>query len=187
MKMSQKKGKYLLGLLVGVVSLGIGYAAITNVTLNINGSATAVGSQSDADFVVRFVKSTDTTSEVSAVNAVANNAVTYTVVTGDEIEASASITNDTTATFNVENMIAGDEVKFTYYIANLSDGLGAEITPTITNEFSDNFVVTVNPSSVFDLSENNVQEINVTVRCIAQNKVEKSGTFNVSFTAIPTE
>ena len=186
---NQKKGNYLLGLLVGVVALGIGYAAITNVSLSITGSATATGSATDADFTVRFVQTTDTENEVTAVATAATSPATYTVVTGENVEASASVTDETHATFNVEGMVEGDEVTFTYYIANLSNDLGADITPSITNEYSENFTVTVNPTtgSAFHLNDGQVQTVTVTVTCIAQNLLDTTGSFEISFDAAATE
>ena len=187
MKKNQKKGKFLLGALVGVVALGVGYATITNVTLNINGSATALGSAQQSDFVVRFVQSSDSEHAVTAVSTAATNPASYTVVTGSAVEASASITSDTEATFNVDKMVAGDEVRFTYYVTNLSNDLGAKITPNVTNEYTENFEVTVNPNEEINLAENEVQEITVTVKCIAQDLLDTTGTFTVSFTAEATE
>jgi len=186
---NQKKGKYLLGLLVGVVALGIGYAAITNISLSITGSAAATGSATNADFDVRFVQTTDTGNEVTAVANAALAPATYNVVTGENITATASVTDDTHATFNVDGMVVNDEVTFTYYIANLSDELGANITPTITNEYSDNFTVTVNPTtgSAFHLNVGQIQTVTVTVKCTAQNLLDTTGSFTISFDAAATE
>jgi len=186
-KKNQKKGKYLLGLLVGVVALGIGYATITNITLSITGNAKANGTAVDSDFVVRFVQTTDAESEVTAVSAAAANPTSYNVVTGEEITASTEITADDEATFNVTGMVTGDEVTFTYYIANLSDGLKANVTPTLTNNNTENFTVTMTPVEAFTLAEDAVQEVTVTVECISQNLLDTKGTFTISFEAEATE
>ena len=184
---SKKKSKYILLLLISVVVLGLGYAAVANITLNITGSATANGNASDSDFVVRFVKSSDSTNEIAEVSAAAANPASYNVITGDDVNATASITNDTTAAFSVDNMVANDEVTFTYYIVNLSNEIGANITPAVTNDYSDNFTVTVNPSSAFSLDDGEVQVVTVTVKCVAQDLQDKTGSFTVSFTAAATE
>jgi len=188
-KKNQKKGKYLLGLLIGVVALGIGYASITNVTLSILGTAKANGSAVDSDFVVRFVQDDDTESDITAVNTVAANPASYDVVTGANVTASAEVTGDREATFNVSNMVTGDEVTFTYYIVNLSDGLKANVTPTITNNNTENFTVTMTPApdNAFTLAEDAVQEVTVTVECISQNLLDTKGTFTISFEAEATE
>ena len=190
-KNNQKKGKYLLGLLVGVVALGIGYAAISNVTLSIAGTATATGTKNDADFTVRFIKTDDTVNEVPAVAEIpAKDRVKYTVVNGNkELAASATIKNDETAEFTVTNMEAGNEVVFTYYIANLSNGLGADITPSISTSENSNFTVEVTPTigETFHLNENEVQEVTVRVTCEEQSALEKTETFSISFKADPTE
>ena len=185
---NQKKGKYLLGVLIGVVLLGVGYAAITDVSLSILGTATATGSATDADFTVKFVQTSDSRSEITDVATAAANPASYAVVTGENVEASASVVkNGEEATFTVDNMVTGDEVTFTYYIANLSNGLSANITPVVTNEYQENFEVTVSPAALFNLDENEVQTVTVTVKCIAQDLLDKEGTFNIKFTAVAAE
>ena len=187
-KKNQKKGKYLLGLLVGVIALGVGYAAITNVTLNITGTATTTGIKDDADFTVRYVNGNDTENNISAVATAALNPAKYEVVNGGtDVTASASIQNDLTANFSVENMESGNEVVFTYYIANLSNGVGADITPSISGE-SSNFEVVVTPVSgaAFHLNENEVKEVTVRVTCVSQSPLEQSENFSITFVAEPT-
>lgn len=186
-RQKEKKGKYLLGLLVGVVTLGVGYAALTNIPLSIAGSATANGSITDADFKVRFVQSSDLESEIDEVRSAAANPATGTVITGETVETTQSVTGDRNATFSVEGMVQGDEVKFTYYIVNLSNGLSANITPDVTNSNSNNFSVEIAPNELFNLDQNEVQEVTVTVKCIAQDLEEQQGSFNVSFNAVAIE
>lgn len=181
-----KKGNLLLFLLVGVVTLGIGYAAISNISLSINGNAQATGSKEDTDWNVRFVKSTDTESSIAEVAAAAENATSYEVSSGSSATAEASITDDTTATFSVENMVENDMVTFTYYIANLSNDIKAKINvPTITNDKTDYFEVTASPIVETTLNDGKVQEVTVTVRCLQQTKLENTASFTVSFTAEP--
>lgn len=184
---SQKKGKYLLGLLLGIVLLGVGYASITNVTLSILGSASATGSATDADFIVKFIETTDSESTVNEVSTKAANPTSYNVVRGNNVEVTSNVKSENKATFSVDNMVVNDEVEITYYIANLSNGLSANITPEITNANSENFEVTVNPSSLFNLDENEVQTVTVTVKCIKQELLDAEGTFNITFTAAAAE
>lgn len=188
-KKTQRKGTYILLLLIGIVALGVGYASITNISLSILGTATANGSAIDSDFVVRFVKSADSSSENTDVATAAANPASYDVITGENVTASASITDDSTATFNVDGMVTGDEVTFTYYIANLSNGLSANVTPTITNEYGENFEVTVSPNvgSAFNLDEGEVQQVTVTVECVSQKLLDTTGSFTISFTSVATE
>ena len=54
MKRKSKEGKLFLGILVAVLILGVGYAAITGVNLLINGQATAKASAEDGDFIVHY-------------------------------------------------------------------------------------------------------------------------------------
>jgi len=188
-KKNQKKGKYLLGLLAGVVVLGVGYATISNISLNITGSASAIGSLNDNDFVVRFVNDTDANNTNNEVSSVVGLNAKYTVIKGENVTASASIENDLNAKFDVQNMVVDDEVKFTYYIANLSNGIDAKVTPSITNASSDNFEITINPvaDTEFDLADGNVQKVDVTVKCISQDLTTTNGSFNISFTAQAVE
>ena len=182
-KQKQRKGKLLLGVLVAVVALGVGYAAITNINLAINGTATATGSADDSDFKVRFVNSLDTENDSAAVAEAAANHATY-VRSSESITAQTSVTGETTATFEVSDMQTGDYVIFTYYIANLSNDLKTKINvPTVTNDKSDYFSITVTPNSEVTLDEGEVQALTVRVDCINQAKLDTTGTFTVSFTA----
>ena len=182
----QKKGKFLLGLLVGVVALGIGYAAISNVQLFINGTAKAVGSAQDSDFVVKFVETTDSESPVEAVATASANPTSYSTEAAG-VTATTSVIDATHATFSVDGMVTDDEVTFTYYIANLSNGLGAKITPDVSNDNEDIFEVTVTPGELFNLASGNLRQVTVNVKCIAQNKLDSEGSFEISFDAAATE
>lgn len=183
---NNRKGRLLVSILAGVILLGIGYAAITNITLSINGNAKATGSKTDADFVVRFVNATDVNSEYEAV---ANTAQTpYEVVKTPDVESSVSITGDTTATFSLKDMEEGDTATINYYVANFSNDLSANVSiPTVSNNNEENFEVTVTPTTTTHLAEGEVMTIAVTVNCISQSKLDSEGTFEISFSAEAAE
>ena len=115
-----KTKKILIGIiLIAVLLLGVGYAAIQNVTLNIVGTAKAGPSQSN--FVVKFTG----TPEVS-----------------DSSKAMATITDDTNATINVEGLTSrGETVTARYILQNASTDLSADLTVEITNSNEEYFVI----------------------------------------------
>ena len=183
-----KKRNYWLIMLVAVVILGIGYAAISNVTLSITGSATAKQSAADEDFIVRFIKGSDTGSTYADVATYAANPVSYTVSDGSRATASASVTGDTTATFSVNNIAKDDYVEFTYYVANLSTkDIPAYIYVDVTKSANTNpeyFEVTTNIDDTSLTAQGDVAQITVKVKCKDQKVLEsESGSFIVKLTA----
>ena len=111
---------------IAVVTLGIGYAAISSVNLIINGNATAGVDQNNFD--VHFVPTADTPSLTGNVTP-----------TG-----SASISNqdNKVALFDVGGMTkVEDYVTATYTVINESNGIGADITLKVTNTNSEYFMI----------------------------------------------
>lgn len=125
--------------IVAILIIGVGYAAISNITLNVDGNATAVGNQ--ANFVVGFTGTPTTT-------------ITTVVTPTDDVKATASATIDandaTQATINVTNLTAkGDTVVATYTVKNSSKDLAAELSTattstntdyTVTSELDKNYI-----------------------------------------------
>lgn len=166
------KKRTILGgaILVAVLMLGIGYAAINAITLKITGTASAEAS--DANFVVKFDNATDKTTATTGVT--------------------ATVTGDKTATMNVTGLTAkGDTATATFTIVNESEDLSAQLavkTQTITNEeyFSVNAVV--NNTTVLTAKQNNTTTATVTVTL---NKTPigevEEGTINVELLATPVQ
>lgn len=189
-RQNSKRGKLLLGVLVGIIALGIGYAALTNVQLSITGTAKAKGSATQEDFRVRYVNATDTANTYESVKTVAANPVVVDTTASAGATATASITDDTHATFSVDGMATNDEVTIKYYVANLSTNLDAKIkiaNDAVTNDQSDLFTVTVDANTNEVLQPGEVLPVTVTVKCIAQNKLDTTGTFTVSYEAEAVE
>ncbi len=116
----------LTTVLVAVLILGIGYAAIQNITLNITGSAE--GTASDANFGVKFAK--ETTTDKSEVT----NESAATV--------KAEVTGYLAATLTVEGVSAkGDTVTATYTVQNTSADLSADLSVSATNDNEEYFSV----------------------------------------------
>jgi hypothetical protein len=102
--------------------------------------------------------------------------------------ATASLTDDTNATFSIDGMEKDDVVVIKYYVANLSSDLNATITNlNVVNNNDSLFNVTATPTDNKLLLPGMVQEVVVTVECIAQNEIDTTGNFSVSYTAVPTE
>ena len=105
--------------IVAVLLLGIGYAAIQNITLNIAGTASADPSQ--ANFKVMF---------------------SGTPTVSDDTYVTAAITDDTNATVNVEGLTKkGDIVTATYTVQNASTDLSADLGVSTTNSNTEYFTL----------------------------------------------
>ena len=135
------KKKYgVIAIIVAILVLGVGYAAISNINLNVTGS-TATVSPDQANFVVKYD---------------ALNTFTY---SGNPTGSTVTLTrtDDTTATFTVTGLTKkGDKVTITYPIVNESPTLAASLAaPTITNDNSTYFSVTsTSPAANTELAEN---------------------------------
>ena len=162
----KKTNKIILAsAIVAVLLLGIGYAAIQNITLNINGTAAADPSQSN--FKVMF-SGTPTVSD-------------YTYVT-------AAITDDTNATINVEGLTKkGDVVTATYTVQNASTDLSADLGVSTTNSNTEYFTL----MSEFDKSSlvaGEATTLTVTVELTKTPIVDSvSATIGVQLEAMPVQ
>lgn len=126
MKNSQNKRtlQIVLIVLIAVVTLGIGYAAISAVNLIINGNATANVEQNN--FKVHFT-------QAQAISGSTGASGTSTIDSQD----------DTKATFDVTGLTkVGDYAEAVYTVRNDSNGIGAEITLNLTSSNTEYFKVT---------------------------------------------
>jgi len=123
---NKKTLQIVLIVLVAVLTLGIGYAAISAVNLIINGNATA--NPNDTNFKVKFLKETGVTPKITSEYG----------GTGD-----IDVTSDTTATFNITGLdAAGESAVANFKVKNESNNVGAEISLSVTNSNSEYFKVT---------------------------------------------
>ena len=186
----RKNSKMILGLLIAVVALGVGYAAITGVNLLINGSTSVTA---NGDFKVRFVKPL---SSETAIESPVQNAITISGHNADETlmdvsEMSASVTDDTHATFAVGALDeVGEYVDFTYTVVNESDeGIDAALSFDIAdeNDLADCFEITKSVGKN-KIAPNETTTVTVTVKLIGQPKVnDAEATFKVTLTATPVD
>lgn len=107
--MKKRKTFIAMALVIAVLVLGVGYAAISNITLNVNGTANVTA---NADFKVAF----DTGHAVD-------------VATG----AAGEYTNTTTATMTVNLDSTTKTTSAIYKIDNTSTELSANLTANVTN------------------------------------------------------
>ena len=114
----------VLLVLIAVVTLGIGYAAISAVNLIINGNATASVNQNN--FKVHFTQAQSITGS-----------------TGVSGTSNIDSQNDTKAMFDVTGLTkVGDYAEAVYIVRNDSNGIGAEITLNLTSSNTEYFKVT---------------------------------------------
>ena len=126
MQNSQNKKALQIGLfvLIAVVTLGIGYAAISSVNLIINGNATASVNQNN--FKVHFT-------QAQAISGSTGASGTSTIDSQD----------DTKAMFDVTGLTkVGDYAEAVYTVRNDSNGIGAEITLNLESSNTEYFKVT---------------------------------------------
>lgn len=156
-----------LVLLIAVLLVAIGYAAITAVPLNINGSAQATPEQTN--FTVKF-SGTPTVSDSSKVVAEINQQ--------DQLKA----------TINVSKLTAkGDTATATYTIANTSADLSAVLSATTSNTNDEYFKITQNIAKA-TVAAGDTTTITVTVELIKTPITQdEETTIGVAITAEPQQ
>ena len=155
----------IIVVIVGILLLGIGYAAISNIILNIGGTVTADPSQ--ANFNVRFT-------EVKEVS--------------DTAKVTAGITDDLNATIDVQGLkTLGETVTATYEIENASENLSANLTIETTNSNTEYFEIESMLAETSLLAKTKTT-VTVTVKLIKE-PIEESAeaTVNVIITANPVQ
>lgn len=157
----------MLTLVVAALLLGIGYAAIQNITLNISGTATADPSQTN--FKVSFSGEP----EVS-----------------DSRYVTAAITDEINATINVNGLTEkGQEVSATYTIQNTSTDLSADLSVLTTNSNQSYFTITSELGKV-SLVSGEATTVTITVRLSEtpmQVDTSESSTIGIQLDAIPVQ
>lgn len=170
-----KSTKILLGIvLVLIVILGIGYAAITAEELNITGTANAEGK--DTEFIVRFKQAPTLSEQTEGVT-----------LTSNSLE-------NLLATFTVNGLTTrGDTAKVTYIVENASpstSNLDATLTQTkLTNSNEEYFTVTSNlvTNNAVELNNGEEQQVVITITLNKTPLEKKSATIELGLKAEPTE
>lgn len=142
--MNRKKTLYGLGLLALILVLGVGYAAVSEVTLNIDGSATVASEALKVSF----------------------NGVTDTEDDGKVVASSTD--NSLNASIQVTNLTLNEAVSATYTIKNQETDVDANvIKKQISNDKPEFFEVTTSvDDSAETITAGGTGTVTVTVRLI---------------------
>lgn len=168
--MKSKKTIIALTILLAVLALGIGYATISNVVLNISGSAAA--SADASNFNVGF----DTS--ITPVG-------TATVGT-----AEGNYTDTKNATMTVSGLTtAGQSATVTYTVKNTSTDIKANLSATVNNTGANANYFTVS-DPVFGETSINANDSTTVAITVTLNQTpidDVSANFSVALTATPAE
>ena len=110
---NKKKLQIMIFVLIGVITLGVGYAAMSTIYLNINGDASATTGTVTYD--VKFLSESGVTPTFNS--------------NSNEVSGTVTVTSDTTATFSATGFSdVGQTAVATYKIKNASRGVGTRIS-----------------------------------------------------------
>ena len=185
----RKNSKMMLGLLIAIIGLGIGYAAITGVNLLVNGSASL---KANGDFKVRFVRpdSNETAIADAQENAITISGHNADGTSMDVTNMEASIVDDTHATFAAGALDeVGEYVEFTYTVVNESEGIDAMLSFDVadTNGGEKYFEVTKTANKSV-ISEDETAKVTVKVKLINRPVVDDvDAQFELTLSANPYE
>lgn len=155
--MNRKKTLYGLGLLALILVLGVGYAAVSEVTLNIDGSATVASEALKVSF----------------------NGVTNTEDDGKVV--ASSIDNSLNASIQVTNLTLNEAVSATYTIKNQETDVDANvIKKQISNDKPEFFEVTTSvDDSAETITAGGTGTVTVTVKLIKTPIETSDSTANI--------
>ncbi len=162
----KKTNKIIItSVIVAMLLLGIGYAAIQNITLNIEGTATADPSQSN--FSVKF---------------------TGTPKVSDSTYITAGITDDINATISVSGLTQkGQTVNAEYTVQNVSTDISADLSVATTNSNTEYFTLKSELAKT-SLTAGEATTVKVTVELTKIPITESvSTTIGVRLIAMPVE
>jgi len=173
-----KNNKTILGvvLLITILLLGIGYAAITGYTLTIGGTATATANTEN--FIIKITDATPGTNCTKA-------------------EPVSTDTTGRSATMEVSGLAnANDVAKATFEVTNFSPDLNAKLSVTAsqaTDKVADSgdgayFDITTDiKENTTSVAPEGTRTVEVTVRLKETIKDDKTATINIQLNAEPEE
>lgn len=160
--MKNRKTFFGVALLLAVLTLGIGYAAISNVNLEITGNASGEGAQEN--FNVRFAEEVIVDRSAAA----------------ERVEVSATKTGDLSGRIDVSKLSAkGEKVVITYTVENYSEDLSAELSLSSAEVVDQNFRIT---AVLNDNFINAGESATVTVTVESLNTIIDEGDYTKDFT-----
>ena len=157
--MKNRKKMITTALIVLVLLLGVGYATVSSVSLNINGTAKAESKELQVFY--------------DGVNS----------GTSDKVTAISSPEKERTATFTVENMTLNETVTMTFEVKNYETDVNATLAaPSVTqNTKSEYFQVTTSCDKT-TLNAGETATITVNVKLIKTPVSEEAGSTTVTVT-----
>ena len=161
-----KKRTGIMGILIAILILGIGYAVITDVTVKVSGAGTISANQNN--FRVKFT-GTPTTTGIGTINATIE----------DDLQAKLTVTGLTKM---------GDTATAIYEIANESPELGADLVAELKeNTNSEYFKITYSLQSN-TIASGETTKLTVYVEALKTPESEDQSTsFEVDVVASPQE
>ena len=165
-----KKRTGILGVLIAVLILGIGYSAISAVNLKVTGSGTITADQNNFDVHFKDVTGNGPEKQCS--------------VTGATVEA--TYTDDLNATINISGFTKkDDEATVVYFIENGSEDIDALLsTPvTVTNSNSEYFEVTATLNDTELAANGGMTSLVINVKAI-KTPVTEDATTNITATVV---
>lgn len=180
--MNKKRSMTGLYIILAVLFIGIGYAAVSNVTLTITGNAKVTPGNSS--FNVHFLYDSNTAS---------NNIITGTPGGGYTATAAteAKYTGNTTGIINAMDFTKKDEyIDFPFVIKNDSDELYAKIEDGDVVISAGNTYLEAQKVnfSTLNIAPNGTGTVTIRVKCLkTPTDVQNLTNFTVTITAHPTE
>ncbi len=168
--MKRKKSlSMFLFVLIAFIVLGVGYAAINNINLIINGTGSVTATQSNFD--VRFL---DVDGHRPAITPGSPNTV--------------SVIDNTTATFDVSTLSKkGDTATATIDVKNNSNGVGARIGLNLTNSNDTYFKVTEHIADS-ELQAGDITTVTVTIEMLKTPvSADETTSISATLTASPID
>ena len=162
--MKNRKKMITTALIVLVLLLGVGYATVSSVNLNINGSAKAGSKELQV-----FYDGTNSG-------------------TSDKVTAISSPVNTRAATFTVENMTLNETVTMTFQVKNYETDVNATLAaPSVTQNTNEEYfqVTTSCDKTTLNAGETATITVNVTLTKTPVSEEAGSTTVTVAMSASP--
>ena len=155
--MKNRKKMITTALIVLVLLLGVGYATVSSVNLNINGTANAESKELQVFY--------------DGVNS----------GTSDKVTAISSPDKERTATFTVENMTLNETVTMTFEVKNYETDVNATLAaPSVTQNTNEEYFQVTTSCDKTTLNAGGTATITVNVKLIKTPVTEEAGSTKVT-------
>ena len=155
--MKNRKKMITTALIVLVLLLGVGYATVSSVSLNINGTAKAESKELQVFY--------------DGVNS----------GTSDKVTAISSPDKERTATFTVENMTLNETVTMTFEVKNYETDVNATLAaPSVTQNTNEEYFQVTTSCDKTTLNAGDTATITVNVKLIKTPVTDEAGSTTVT-------